>query len=113
MRKSTDGLCLLIADVLKMNPTEGHLFLFRSRDKNKLKALCYEPNCFTLYYRRLAKGRYISPKNSERMIEMSWEHLRWILASDKFRSFEVRDKNTRILFKLIINFTLKNLVKLR
>ncbi|MBA3723256.1 MAG: IS66 family insertion sequence element accessory protein TnpB [Parachlamydiaceae bacterium] len=38
MRKSINTLCLLIADILKMDPTAGHLFLFRSRDKNKLKA---------------------------------------------------------------------------
>ena len=72
-----------------MNPTEGHLFLFRSRDKNKLKALHYEPNCFTLYYRRLEKGRFIFPRNPEGTIEMSWEHFRWILSSDKFTQLDV------------------------
>jgi transposase len=92
MRKSIDTLCLLIADVLKMNPTEGYLFLFRSRDKSKLKALYYEPNCFTLWYRRLERGRFIFPKNQEGAIEMSDEHFHWLLASDKYTQLEVRDK---------------------
>ncbi len=63
MRKSINTLCLLIADVLKMKPTEGHLFLFRNRGKDKLKALYYEPNCFNLWYRRLEHGRFIFPTN--------------------------------------------------
>lgn len=92
MRKSIDTLCLLIVDVLLMDPTQGHLFLFRNRHKNKLKALYYEPNCFTLWYRRLEKGKFIFPKNKEGSIEMSHEHFKWILASDKFTELELIDK---------------------
>lgn len=89
MRKSIDTLALLIADVLKMNPTEGHLFLFRNRSGNKMKALFYETNCFTLWYRRLEKGRFVFPKNQAGHIEMTQEHFRWLLASDKFTRLDV------------------------
>jgi len=61
MRKSIDTLCVLVSETLKMNPAEGHLFLFRNRTGNKLKALYYEMNCFTLIYRRLEKGRFVFP----------------------------------------------------
>lgn len=84
MRKSIDTLCVLISETIKMNPTEGHLFLFRNRIGNKLKALYYETNCFTLWYRRLEKGRFIFQKKAEGHVEMSKEHLRWLLASDKY-----------------------------
>ena len=84
MRKSIDTLCILISDVLSMNPSEGHWFLFRSRSGNKLKALHYEPNCFTLWYRRLEKGKFIFPKNQDGNIELSHEHFKWLLASDKY-----------------------------
>ena len=84
MRKSIDTLCILISDVLKMNPTEGHLFLFRSKSGNKLKALYYEQNCFTLWYRRLEKGKFVFPKNAEGSIELTSEHFKWLLASDKY-----------------------------
>lgn len=84
MRKSIDTLCILIADVLKMNPADGCLFLFRNRQGNKLKALYYQPNCFTLWYRRLEKGKFIFPKDAEGHIEMSRDHFRWLLASDKY-----------------------------
>lgn len=84
MRKSIDTLCVVVSDVLKMNPAEGHLFLFRSKQGNKLKALYYEQNCFTLWYRRLEKGKFVFPKNAQGSIEMSREHFCWLLASDKY-----------------------------
>lgn len=84
MRKSIDTLCVLVAETLQMNPASGHLFLFHNQQGNKLKALHYEPNCFTLWYRRLEKGKFIFPKNQAGHIEMSREHLAWLLASDKY-----------------------------
>jgi transposase len=88
---STHCAFFLIADALKINPACGHLFLFRSRSGNKIKALHYEPNCFTLWYRRLEKGRFIFPKNREGQIEMTREHFQWLLSSDKFSRLEVLD----------------------
>lgn len=84
MRKSIDTLCIMVSEVLQMDPICGHLFLFRNRSGNKLKALYYEINCFTLWYRRLEKGRFIFQKNAEGIIEVSAEHFKWLLASDKY-----------------------------
>lgn len=94
MRKSIDTLCILVSDVLKLNPMDGSLFLFRSKGGNKLKALYYEQNCFTLWYRRLEKGKFVFPKNAQGSIEMTSEHFRWLLASDKYSrmdAMEVQD----------------------
>lgn len=55
MRKSIDTLYILISEMLRKDPTDGSLFLFRGKRGNKLKALYYETNCFTLWYRRLEK----------------------------------------------------------
>ena len=84
MRKSIDTLCVMVSEVLQMNPADGHLFLFRSRSGNKLKALYYETNSFTLWYRRLEKGKFVFPKNALGSIEMSRSHFKWLLASDKY-----------------------------
>jgi transposase len=84
MRKSIDTLCILISEILKMNPMNGQLFLFRNKGGNKIKALYYETNCFTLWYRRLEKGRFIFPKNAQGHIEMSEDYFKWLLASDKY-----------------------------
>ena len=84
MRKSIDGLCILVVDALNMHPASGSLFLFRNRRGDKLKALYYERNCFTLWYRRLEKGRFIFPRNASGGMELSAEHFAWILSSDKY-----------------------------
>ena len=84
MRKSIDTLCVLISETLKRNPTDGTLFLFRNRLGNKLKVLYYETNCFTIWYRRLEKGRFVFQRNLQGQIEMTKEHFRWLLASDKY-----------------------------
>ncbi len=84
MRKSIDTLCILVSEMFKKNPTDGSLFLFRGKSGNKLKALYYETNCFTLWYRRLEKGRFVFARDAEGCIEMSREHFKWLLASDKY-----------------------------
>ena len=84
MRKSIDTLCILVSETLKLNPIDGHLFLFRNRYGIKIKALYYEQNCFTLWYRRLEKGKFIFARDAEGCIEMNREHFKWLLASDKY-----------------------------
>jgi transposase len=91
MRKSIDTLCVMVSEILKMNPADGHLFLFRSRTGNKLKALYYETNCFTLWYRRLEKGKFVFPKNALGSIEVTREHFLWLLASDKYSRSDTTD----------------------
>jgi transposase len=98
MRKSIDTLCILISEVLKMNPLEGHLFLFRNRRGNKIKALYYEMNCFTLWYRRLEKGKFIFPKNATGSIELQLEHFRWLLASDKYSRIDAMETHNYLHF---------------
>lgn len=98
MRKSIDTLCMMIADVFNMNPTDGHLFLFRNRSGNKLKILYYEPNCFTLLYRRLEKGKFIFPKNAVGHIEMSREHFNWLLDSNKYSHIGLLKNKYKIFY---------------
>jgi transposase len=98
MRKAVDSLCILIVETLHCNPADGTLFLFRNRSGNKLKALYYETNCFTVWYRRLEKGRYIFQKNTEGKIEMTTEHFKWLLASDKYSCREASVPQETCLF---------------
>lgn len=84
MRKSFNSLCALIVEVLEANPADGTYFLFRDRQGKKIKILYYEMNCFTIWYRRLEKGRYIFQRNLQGKVIMSPEHFKWLLASDKY-----------------------------
>jgi transposase len=93
MRKSIDTLCALVSETLQLNPVDGSLFLFRGKSGNKLKALYYETNCFTLWYRRLEKGRFVFTRDATGCIEMSREHFKWLLASDKYSRLDAMNPN--------------------
>lgn len=84
MRKSINTLCMLVKEVLDMDVSLGHLFLFRSRCGSKLKALYYEEGGFCLWYKRLDKGKFIFPRNISSHLELSIENLNWLLSSNKF-----------------------------
>ena len=54
MRKSIDGLCTIIEDQLKMDPSSSVLFLFCGRRRDRIKVLFREPDGFVLIYKRLS-----------------------------------------------------------
>ncbi len=58
MRKSINGLALIVNEVLALDPFSESLFVFCNRGRNKLKILHWQTNGFWLYYRRLEKGRF-------------------------------------------------------
>lgn len=79
-RRQIDGLALLIADQLTMNPTSGQLYVFRNRRCDKLKLLWYDKNGFWLCYKRLEKGRLKFPKEADEVLELSQDQLSWLLS---------------------------------
>ena len=64
MRKSFRGLCQLAESVLKENPASGHWFVFINRRRDRLKLLVFEGDGFSIYYKRLERGGFESPKAS-------------------------------------------------
>lgn len=86
-RKQIDGLVLIVADHLKLDPVSGQIFLFRNRNRDKLKALYWEHNGFWLLYRRLEKGRFKFPKVTPPVIELSKDQLSWLLSGLNFQDY--------------------------
>lgn len=58
MRRSINGLNLLLAESLQQNPQSGDLYLFVNRARDKVKCLLWDGNGFVLIYKRLEKGRF-------------------------------------------------------
>jgi transposase len=83
-RKQLDGLVMLVADHLQLNPTSGQLFLFRNRHANKIKMLWWDRNGFWLLYKRLEQGRLKFPKISEEAMLLTKEELGWLLSGLDF-----------------------------
>ena len=58
MRKSINGLVIILLESFDQNPQTGDLYLFVNRNRNKIKCLFWDKNGFVLYYKRLEKGRF-------------------------------------------------------
>lgn len=80
MRKSIDGLSIIISEKLSKNPCGPDLFVFYNNAKNKLKILYYDKNGFCLWYKRLEKGRFLLPNlPTNTSYHLTIEKLRWLL----------------------------------
>ncbi|GFO72750.1 transposase, IS66 family [Bathymodiolus japonicus methanotrophic gill symbiont] len=80
MRKSINGLSLIVSEQLGHNPLAGSAFVFCNRSRDKLKILYWECNGFWLYYRRLDKGKFQWPNESnEQTLTLNLRELHWLL----------------------------------
>jgi len=57
-----DGLVAIVRSGWRLNPFEGHLFVFFGRRLDRVKILVWDRNGFVLYYKRLSQGRFRMPK---------------------------------------------------
>jgi transposase len=83
-RKQIDGLAILVADQLSLDPLSGQLFIFRNRGADKIKLLWYDRNGFWLCYKRLGKGRLKFPKVTGSVMELTHDQLNWLLSGLDF-----------------------------
>ena len=82
MRKSIDGLSLIVSDVLEMDPLSEAWFIFCNRHRDKIKILFWDTNGFWLYYRRLEKGRFKWPSATDEQdaLTINQHQLNWLLS---------------------------------
>jgi transposase len=79
MRKSFQGLLALVQQVfLNEDPYSGDLFAFVNRRGNYMKILAWDRTGFTLFAKKLERGRFVFPGESVSQ-ELSDKALRFIL----------------------------------
>lgn len=80
MRKSIDGLAIIVQMSFKLDPFSHAIFVFCNSKRDKIKLLYWQNNGFWLYYRRLERGRFKWPDHLEdKVMPITERELRWIL----------------------------------
>ena len=77
MRKGFNGLSGLVRSKMNREPTDGSVYIFINRRRDKMKILVWQLSGFVLYYKRLEVGTFELPQRvqDERKISISWETL--------------------------------------
>ena len=98
MRRSFDGLSGMASNIIEQDPTSGHLFVFRNRNRDRLKILYWDRDGLAIWYKRLEKGTFQFPtdlidkdKRAPRA-EITTEQLTLLLGGIDLRSVDHRKR---------------------
>ncbi|WP_338853085.1 IS66 family insertion sequence element accessory protein TnpB [Alteromonas macleodii] len=80
LRKSINGLVLIVEQQLLLSPFIDALFIFSNKKRDKLKILYWDKTCFALSYKRLEKHRFKWPQGIEdKQMVLTEQQLQWLL----------------------------------
>ena len=79
VRKSIDGLSMLVAQQFALDPFSGNLFAFSNGRRTVVKILYWDRNGFCLWQKRLEKERFRWPETRDEVLRISSRELRWLL----------------------------------
>jgi transposase len=79
LRKSIDGLSILVENRMELNPFSGYLFAFCNRKRTTVKILYWDRNGFCLWMKRLESQTFLWPDENACSISISNRELSWLL----------------------------------
>ena len=93
MRKSINGLSIIVESHFKLDPFCGHLFVFCNRRRNIIKILYWDRNGFCLWHKRLEKHYFKWPESSSGdMITIGQRELMWLMEGLEIRQKGAHEK---------------------
>ena len=98
MRKSFDSLHALVRDHLELNAYAGHLFVFASRRRDRVKILYWDRDGFAIWSKRLEEGTYAVPfagEAGEKRREITAQELGALLSGIDLDQAEKRKRYQR------------------
>jgi transposase len=57
-RKGADSLMVIVRDVFRHDPLSGHLFVFFSKRRDRVRIVYWDRNGFAMWTKRLETGRF-------------------------------------------------------
>src|SRR5258707_14385350 len=85
MRKGMNGLAMQVQTVLEKDPFSGHVFCFRGRRGDLIKALYWDTQGLCLFAKRLEKGRFIWPSPADGVVRLTAAQLSMLLEGIDWR----------------------------
>lgn len=79
MRKSYDGLIVLVKRYLVEDPLSGHLFVFFNRQRNRVKVLYFDRSGYCIWMKRLEAGLFHFNARQGEKQALTWTQLKLIL----------------------------------
>ena len=79
MRKSINGLSIMVEQAMALNPFSGDLFVFCNRRRNIIKILYWDRNGFCLWHKRLEEHRFKWPESEQEVMAIDQSRLQWLL----------------------------------
>ena len=94
MRKSFDGLTGLVRNTFGSDPTDGSLFLFVNKRRDRIKALWWDGDGFVLWYKRLEQGTFetVPASDGEPRVRIDSTQLAMILCGVTFENAKRRKR---------------------
>lgn len=80
MRKSINGLSVIVSEQMKLDLFSGHLFVFCNRAQTIIKILYWDKNGFCLWQKRLEKDNFKWPKTRKEILGITSRELTWLVA---------------------------------
>ena len=84
MRKSINGLSVVVQEQMHLDPLSSSIFLFCNKRRRILKVLYWDDNGFWLWHKRLEKHKFPWPKDSAESREITADQLRMLLSGIDF-----------------------------
>lgn len=79
MRKSINGLSLLVEEQFELDLFTGNLFAFCNRRRDLVKILYWDINGFCVWMKRLEADYFRWPDSEQEVMEISSSALSWLL----------------------------------
>ena len=92
MRRSFDGLAMMVEHFMRRNPLSGHLFVFRNKRGDKVKILYWDRDGFCQWYKRLEKGIFRFPFSEGSSVEVEAMELAMLLEGIDLESARRRER---------------------
>lgn len=96
MRRGFDSLRGMVREVMRLDPLQGHLFLFLNKRRTHLKLLWFDRGGLAIFYKRLEAGTFQVPSTlaNQTHVQVTTMELASILEGIDLRSVRQRKRYT-------------------